>query len=111
MRAWSALGRCVGAMLLAAAMPSPAGAQAPAQPAAAATPVSLTLDQAIDLALQRNHALLAARTTIQQNQAQEVTANLRPNPVFLGDLQFLPIFSPSNFTSDYLENSAQFDLG
>ena len=46
-----------------------------------------------------------------QNQAQEITANLRPNPVLLGDAQFLPIFQPSNFTSDYLDNSAQFDLG
>jgi cobalt-zinc-cadmium efflux system outer membrane protein len=82
-------------------------AQAPAQ----APGTRVTLEQAIDMALQHNHSLLAARTTIQQNQSLEVTANLRPNPVLLGDAQFLPIFQPSNFTSDYLENSAQFDLG
>jgi cobalt-zinc-cadmium efflux system outer membrane protein len=86
------------------------GAQAPAQTAPAPA-VRLTLDQAIDLALRRNHALLAARTTIQQNQAMEVTANLRPNPVLSGDMQFLPVFSPSNFTADYFDNSVQFDLG
>ena len=71
----------------------------------------ITLDQAIQMALAHNHNLLAARTTIQQNQAEEITANLRPDPVLLGDTQFLPIFQPSNFSSDYIDNVAQFDLG
>ena len=74
-------------------------------------PVRITLDDAIDLAIKHNHSLQAARTLILQNQAQEITANLRPNPVLLGDAQFLPFFQPSNFTSEYLDNSAQFDLG
>jgi outer membrane protein, heavy metal efflux system len=74
-------------------------------------PVRITLDQAIDLALKHNHSLLALRTTIQQSQAQEVTANLRPNPTLDFDSQFLPILSPSNFTSTYFDNSAQFDVG
>jgi cobalt-zinc-cadmium efflux system outer membrane protein len=63
------------------------------------------------MALQHNHNLLAARTTIQQSQAEEVTANLRPDPVLLGDSQFLPVFQPSQFSSDYIDNTAQFDLG
>jgi cobalt-zinc-cadmium efflux system outer membrane protein len=71
----------------------------------------ITLDEAIRLALQHNHALLAARSTILQNQAQETTANLRPNPTLSWDTQFLPIFQPSNFTADYFENQAQFDFG
>ena len=71
----------------------------------------VTLDQAIEFARQHNHALLAARTTIQQNQAQETTANLRPNPVLLGDSQFLPLLSPSNWNTAYLQNNAQFDIG
>jgi cobalt-zinc-cadmium efflux system outer membrane protein len=84
----------------------------PASIAAQTPPQSnVTLDQAIDLARQHNHALLAARTTIQQNQAQETTANLRPNPVLLGDWQFLPVFDWSNFNSDYLSTNTQFDLG
>ena len=33
-------------------------------------PVRITLDEAIQLALQHNHTLLAARTTIQQSQAE-----------------------------------------
>jgi outer membrane protein, heavy metal efflux system len=78
---------------------------------AQSVPVRITLDQAIELALKHNHSLIALRTTIQQSQAQEVTANLRPNPTVNGDAQFLPIFNPSNFTSTYMDNSAQFDLG
>ena len=84
-----------------------AGAQA--QPPTAA--VRVTLDQAIEMARTHNHALLAARSTILQNQAQETTANLRPNPVLLGDTQFLPLFDPGNFSRDYFDNSAQFDVG
>lgn len=91
------------AMLLAAAT---AGAQAPPK-----GPVRITLDEAIQLALQHNHALKAARTTIQQSQAEEITANLRPNPVLTGDAQFLPIFDPGSFNADYLNDTAQFDLG
>lgn len=89
-----------------------AGAPAAAPPSASQTPPArITLDEAIDLALKHNHSLQAARTTILQNQAQEITANLRPNPTLLGDAQFLPIFQPDNFSGTYLDNSAQFDVG
>jgi len=84
-----------------------AGAQAPPQN----LPARVTLDDAIDLALKHNHSLQAARTTILENQALEITANLRPNPTLLGDAQFLPFFQPSQFSGTYLDNSAQFDVG
>jgi len=74
-------------------------------------PVRITLDEAIEMALAHNHALLAARSTIDQSQAEEITANLRPDPVLMGDAQFIPIFQPSQFSSTYMDNSAQFDLG
>jgi cobalt-zinc-cadmium efflux system outer membrane protein len=80
---------------------------APTQAPSARIPI----EEAIRLALQHNHALQAARTTILQNQAQETTANLRPNPVLSWDAQFLPLFNPSKFSSDYLDNQAQFDMG
>ena len=95
----------------------------PAQPAVPPAPkiqapaaqvhgaVRLTLDEAIQLALEHNHNLKAAQTTIQQNQALEITANLRPNPVLTADAQFLPIFQPDNFTGDYIDTVAQFDIG
>jgi cobalt-zinc-cadmium efflux system outer membrane protein len=89
--------------------------QAPSPPAQALAqnPASVTvsLDDAIQMALRHNHNMLAARTTIQQSEAEEITANLRPNPVILSDWQFLPIFQPSQFSEDYLDNTAQFDLG
>ncbi len=71
----------------------------------------VTLDQAIDLALVHNHSLKATRTLILQNQAQEITANLRPNPTLLFDSQFVPIFSPDDFSADNLNQAQQFDLG
>ncbi len=71
----------------------------------------ITLDQAIALAVAHNHALKAARTLILQNQAQEITANLRPNPMLSFDSQFLPIFSPSEFSGDNLDQIQQFDIG
>src|SRR5215831_2504584 len=71
----------------------------------------ISLDQAIDLALAHNHALQATRTLILQNQAQEVTANLRPNPTFGADTQFIPIFSPQDFSLDNLDVTQQFDVG
>jgi outer membrane protein, heavy metal efflux system len=71
----------------------------------------ITLDQAIDLALAHNHSLQATRTLILQNQAQEITANLRPNPTLGVDAQFLPFFSPQDFSGDNLNNVQQFDIG
>ena len=76
-----------------------------------APPMRITLDQAIDLALAHSHALKAARTQIQQNQAQEITASLRPNPALAWDALFIPLFSPQNFGLGELLNTQQFDLG
>jgi cobalt-zinc-cadmium efflux system outer membrane protein len=76
-------------------------------------PVTITLDQAIQMALQHNHTLQAARTTIQQNQAAEVTANLRPNPTFFTDWEYLPLFTHEQGISlaDYLQNTTEGDMG
>src|ERR1700747_3336975 len=74
-------------------------------------PVKITLDDAIQMALQHNHNLLAQHTVVQQNQAEEITANLRPNPVLQGDAQFLPIFQPDKLSAAYINTTAQFDGG
>jgi outer membrane protein, heavy metal efflux system len=71
----------------------------------------VSLDQAIDLALAHNHAIKASRTMILQNEAQEITANLRPNPTLGADTQFIPIFSPQDFSGDNLNQVQQFDVG
>jgi cobalt-zinc-cadmium efflux system outer membrane protein len=86
-------------------------ARAQTPPAPAQGPVRITLDDAIQMALAHNHTLKAARTTIQQSEALEITANLRPNPVLTADAQFLPIFQPNKFSEDYINTTAQFDLG
>ena len=76
----------------------------------AQAPVRITLDQAIDLALAHNHALKATQTQIQQSQAQEITAALRPNPTLTTDALFVPI-EPQNFTASILSNVTEFDVG
>jgi cobalt-zinc-cadmium efflux system outer membrane protein len=48
---------------------------------------------------------------ILQNQALEITANLRPNPSLGADSQFIPIFSPGDFSADDLNLTQQFDIG
>ncbi|HEY5026911.1 MAG TPA: TolC family protein [Candidatus Angelobacter sp.] len=93
--------------------PAPSLPVVPQPPAKGTWPSAtrISLDDAIRMALQHNHALLAARTTILQNQAQEITANLRPNPVISWDSQFFPLFNPGQFSVNYLENQSQFDFG
>jgi cobalt-zinc-cadmium efflux system outer membrane protein len=91
-------------------------------PAAAQTqgPVRITLDEAIQMAIQHNHLILAARTTIQQSEAEEITQGLRPNPAFFTDWEYLPLGSPARqnpelytgvSTPDYLKNNTEGDLG
>jgi cobalt-zinc-cadmium efflux system outer membrane protein len=111
---YSALLASLLCFAIASAQSPPSQNPSPPQPNALAQKPGaplISLDDAIQMALRHNHNLLAAQTTIQQDKAEETTANLRPNPVLLGDSQFLPIFQPSQFSSDYIDNSAQFDLG
>ena len=83
-------------------------------------PTSITLDEAIQMAVQHNHNMLAARTTIQQSQAEEITQNLRPNPTLFADWEYLPLGSPAKqnpgiyggqSTNDYLNNNTEGDIG
>jgi len=71
----------------------------------------ISLDQAINLALAHNHSIKATRSLILQNQAQEITANLRPNPTLGADSQFVPFFSPQDFSGTNLNETQQFDIG
>jgi cobalt-zinc-cadmium efflux system outer membrane protein len=74
-------------------------------------PVRIDMEQAIRLAIAHNHSLLAARTTIQQSRAEEVTASLRPNPVLFTDALFVPFFSPSSLNGSVLNTISEFDVG
>ena len=73
--------------------------------------VRIDLEQAMQMAVVHNHALKAARTEIQQSQAQEITAAIRPNPVFTYDDLYVPIFNPSQLNATYLDQTTEFDLG
>jgi outer membrane protein, heavy metal efflux system len=86
----------------------PTVAPTPTRDRPAAT--QITLEQAISLAVANSPSIKAARTQIQQNQAQEITANLRPNPTLSWDSQFIPVFS-GDFSTDTLNNLQQFDIG
>jgi outer membrane protein, heavy metal efflux system len=86
----------------------PTAAPTPTRDRPAAT--QITLEQAITLALANSPSIKAARTQIQQSQAQEITANLRPNPTLAWDSQFIPVFS-GDFSTDTLNNLQQFDIG
>ena len=74
-------------------------------------PVRLSLDEAIQMALQHNHNMLAARTTVQQSEAAETTAKMRPNPSLFATWAYLPLFSPSNQNADYLQNGPKATWG
>ena len=95
------------------AEPKQAAPQASPVPPPADMPAAtqITLEQAISMALTNSPAIKAARTQIQQSQAQEITANLRPNPTLSWDSQFIPVFNPGDFSSDTLNNLQQFDIG
>jgi len=73
-------------------------------------PVRVTLEQAVDLAIAHNHALKANQLQVQQSQAQEITAALRPNPTLTVDTLFIPV-EPENFNSNVVSNITEFDAG
>src|SRR5947209_18976608 len=116
MRHWHSIATAVSACLMASTIV----AQTPAPPSAPLSqvsapnpgpePVLISLDEAITLALAHSHTLKAAQTTIQQSQAQEITASLRPNPALGWDALFFPL-NPSDWTASNLEQNQQFDLG
>jgi cobalt-zinc-cadmium efflux system outer membrane protein len=112
---WNNCGGLLACALLGCVLAAnPAFGQAPTGP------VRITLDEAIQMALQHNHNIIAARTTIEQSLDTEVTANLRPNPFLFTDWEYLPLGSPAKqnpdlytgvSNSDYLHNNTEGDLG
>ncbi len=71
----------------------------------------ITLDQAIQLALAHNLSLQAARTTVQQSLAQEISANVRPNPELSTSYSNIPLFRPEEGLGTYLHDSTELDIG
>jgi outer membrane protein, heavy metal efflux system len=113
--------RCASAALTAVAFFATCIIGAPPASAQTQGPVRITLDEAIQMAIQHNHALIALRTTVDQSQAEEMTQGMRPNPTLFGDWEYLPLFgSPASqnpdvytgvSTSQYLKNNTEGDIG
>jgi cobalt-zinc-cadmium efflux system outer membrane protein len=111
MRACSPLfGRPAASLLLALGVSAVAAAQTPpVQPTSALTRVSM--DDAVRLALVHNHALQAQRFGVDVARADEITAGLKPNPIFTSLNQYFPVFTPSELTGDTLANGQAFTQG
>lgn len=96
-----------------AALGLPPAAQAPRSlpvPRLPATPATeVTLAQAQALALAFNPSLRAAAMAIPEAQADQITASLRPNPVFTWDALFVPYFSPGKLTASTVNSISEFD--
>jgi outer membrane protein, heavy metal efflux system len=100
--------RGLSAALVFVCLVSPAFAQPVAKVAS-----RITLEEAIQMALRHNHTLQAARTSIQEGQAAEITAGLRPNPNLFVDWEYLPLFSRAQGQSiaEYIQSSTEGDIG
>jgi cobalt-zinc-cadmium efflux system outer membrane protein len=94
------------AIALAATMTVVLRAQVP--PAAPPQPATLTMADAVRLALERNQSLRAQRLNIEESKADEITASLKPNYTFSGGGDGFPIFSPSLMSGDYFANVFQY---
>jgi outer membrane protein, heavy metal efflux system len=107
MCAWSSIGRCVGAVLIAAVVPVAAAAQTAAVPPAPSARIAMA--DAVRLALDRNHQLQAQRLNVDLSKADEITAALKPNPVLTSTNENFPLFSPSDlFSRDNFLNNQNF---
>ncbi len=78
-------------------------AQPPSRPA-----TILSMDDAIRLALEHNQNLRAQRLNIDQSKAIEITAALKPNPVFTNLNEDFPILSPDFLTFENLRTNQEF---
>src|SRR5579871_3382961 len=71
----------------------------------------LSMDEAVRLALDRNQTLRAARLTIDESKADEITAALKPNVNLSFGVQGLSAFSPSQFTFSTVTSNATYNVG
>jgi cobalt-zinc-cadmium efflux system outer membrane protein len=83
-------------------------AQVPSPQGSLPTVSRLTLEDATRLALQHNQSLRAQRLAIDQAKANEITAALKPNPVFTNLNEDFPLLSPSYLTLDNLRTNQEF---
>ncbi len=111
MRASMLVGRFVGAALLSvSATASAQTAGGGGQPLPASR---VSMDDAVRLALERNHQLRAQRLNVDISKADEITAALKPNPLLTSTNENFPVFSPSQLISsdNFLNNQNFVEIG
>ncbi len=89
-------------------IPAAWGAQGTGSQSASQASAPLTLDDAMRLAIEHNQALRAQRLSIDQARSNEITAALKPNPVFTNLNEDFPIFSPSDLTLENIRTNQEF---
>ncbi len=96
-------------VLAAACLPAGLAAQTGPPPAASPPARTITLDQAMQLAIQHNQSLRVQQLAIQASKADETTAGLKPNPTLGVVVEDLPLLHASGFKSlDYLNDHVVF---
>jgi cobalt-zinc-cadmium efflux system outer membrane protein len=107
MGVWRCIQRRTGAAILAVALPATASAQV-----AGAPPVpSLSMDDAVRMALERNQTLRATRLTIDESKADEITAALKPNVSASFSADGFPLFSPGTLNFSTLGSVVNYGVG
>jgi len=94
--------------VLSAHAPSVLSAQTSSSQSSSPKLSQLTLDDATRLALENNQSLRAQRLAIDQAKANEITAALKPNPVFTNLNEDFPFLSPNFLTLDNLRTNQEF---
>ncbi len=107
MRGWTSVGRHAGALVMLLWTPSALRSQ-PAPGPAPPPAHTVSMDEAVRLALAHNRALRAERLNVDASKADEVTAALKPNPVLTSTNENLQVFSPSQLTWNNLANNANY---
>ncbi len=77
-------------------------------PAAFCQGLTVSMDQAVTLALEHNQAIRAQRLNIDQAKAGQITAGLKPNPVYTMTNEDFPLFSPKDMTFANLRDNQEF---
>jgi outer membrane protein, heavy metal efflux system len=108
MRAQATLGRRVRAIFVVLSVPLGLHAQsAPGPPVPQLA--TLSMADAVRLALERNQALRAQRFTIDEAKADEITAALKPNLNFSFSTGGLSVFSPRQLTFSTADSGITYD--
>jgi cobalt-zinc-cadmium efflux system outer membrane protein len=95
-----------GVIALAVTLAASVHAQTPTSPPA--PNLKLTLEDAVRLALEHNETLRALRLTIDESKADEVTADLKPNPTLSLGADGFTVFSPRQMNWSFLGNSVNY---